>query len=144
MNLNAIGFNHFSSPNAPFSSSLPGGGLNAGLPSLGPSAAPSDSNFGDLLRRMQNSRTGDAPPARVPAIVQDKELFEAALELEGILVQNLIRGMRNTVQRTNLIDTGLAGEIYEDMLFDEYARIVTRNAGFGFAEMVYRELTGQR
>ena len=105
----------------------------------------SGEDFASMMRRMQTARdANDAPPARIPEVVRDKELFEAALELEGILVQNLVRSMRNTVQRTNLIDTGFAGEIYEDMLFDEYSRIITRNAGFGFAELVYRELTGQR
>jgi len=110
-----------------------------------PSGPTVGNEFSSMLRRMQNARpVNDPPPARIPEIVRDKELFEASLELENILVQNLIRSMRNTVQRTNLIDTGFAGQVYEDMLFDEYARIVTRNAGFGFAEMVYRELTGQR
>jgi len=102
------------------------------------------SDFAELLRRTNNTRQGNdtTPLPRVPAIVENMELYELALELEQILVQNMLRGMRNTVQRTNLIDTGFAGEIYEDMLFDEYARILTRNAGFGFAEMAYRELSG--
>ena len=119
------------------------------LPSLVPQLPSENSvsreDFAGMMRRMQLARNAnEAPPARIPEVVRDKELFEAALELEGILVQNLIRGMRNTVQRTNLIETVFAGEVFEDKLFDEYARIVTRNAGFGFAEMVYRELTGQR
>ncbi|MCL2380267.1 MAG: rod-binding protein [Treponema sp.] len=122
----------------------------ATAPSLQAPGQNAESGFADLLRRAQNAgASGDgeassqAPrPPGIPAIVQNKELFEAALELETLLVQNLIRGMRNTIQRTNLIDTGFAGQIYEDMLFDEYARLVTRNAGFGFAEMAYRELAG--
>jgi len=119
--------------------------LPSPLPQMPSENSVTREDFAGMMRRMQGARNeNEAPPARIPAIVRDKELFEAALELEGILVQNLIRGMRNTVQRTNLIETGFAGEVYEDMLFDEYARIVTRNAGFGFAEMVYRELTGQR
>ena len=123
---------------------LPPTGLNANLGAAGHNPL-SGSDFADLMRRSRAPSTGDgAALPRVPDFVQDKQLFEAALELETILVQNLIRGMRNTIQRTNLIDTGFAGEIYEDMLFEEYARIVTRNAGFGFAEMAYRELSGLR
>jgi len=124
------------SANAPFTTSVQApSGLNPGT------------DFADLLRRAQGG--GGAPasssaPIRFPAIVQDKALFEVCLELETILVQNLIRSMRNTIQRTNLIDTGFAGEIYEDMLFDEHAKTLTRNAGFGLAEMAYRELSGRR
>jgi flagellar protein FlgJ len=60
------------------------------------------------------------------------------------LVKNLLTGMRNTVQKTGLIEEGLAGKFYEDMLWDEYARSFTRNAGFGLADQAYLELTGQR
>jgi flagellar protein FlgJ len=52
--------------------------------------------------------------------------------------------MRSTVQKTKLIDPGFAGEMYEDMLYDEYAKEFSRNANFGFAEMAYRDLTGYR
>jgi flagellar protein FlgJ len=52
--------------------------------------------------------------------------------------------MRSTVQKSGLINEGLAGEFYEDMLWDEYAKSFTRNAGFGLAEQAYRELSGQR
>jgi flagellar protein FlgJ len=34
--------------------------------------------------------------------------------------------------------------MYEDMLYDEYARELTKNANFGMAEQAYRQLTGQR
>ena len=134
-NTDSVSINALGSPFSSLSS------LNAERPS----ALPSDNNFGDMLRRVQASRSsGSTIPPRIPEFVRDPELFEAALELETILVQNLLQGMRNTIQRTNLIDTGFAGEVYEDMLFQEYARKITRNASFGFAEMAYRELTGQR
>ena len=48
--------------------------------------------------------------------------------------------MRSTVQKTKLIDTGFAGEMYEDMLYDEYAKSLAKNANFGFAEMAYKDL----
>jgi flagellar protein FlgJ len=34
--------------------------------------------------------------------------------------------------------------MYEDMLYDEYAKDFAKNAGFGLAELAYLELTGQR
>jgi flagellar protein FlgJ len=52
--------------------------------------------------------------------------------------------MRGTVQKSGLIDESFAGKMYEDMLYDEYAREYTKNANFGMAEQVYLELTGQR
>jgi flagellar protein FlgJ len=52
--------------------------------------------------------------------------------------------MRKTVDKSEFSKSGFAGEMYEDMLYDEYTRDFTRNAGFGLAELAYLELTGQR
>ena len=117
------------------------GGLAPGLRTGEPGA------FEDLLRRAQGTggqeRETQVNPS-LPSVVKDPELYELCLELETILIKNLISGMRNTVQKSNLIDTGFAGEIYEDMLYDEYAKMMARNASLGFAEMAYRELAGLR
>ncbi|GHV16537.1 hypothetical protein FACS189493_2570 [Spirochaetia bacterium] len=72
------------------------------------------------------------------------KLFEQCQELETFLVKTLISGMRKTIQKSEFIDTGFAGEMYEDMLYDEYAKDYAKNAGFGLAELAYAELTGQR
>ena len=72
------------------------------------------------------------------------ELYKQCVELEIFLVKTLISSMRNTVQKSKLIDEGYAGKMYEDMLYDEYAKDFAKNANFGMAEMAYLELTGQR
>ena len=103
--------------------------------------------FEDLIRRTQeaqNSSQGDFPSSTIPGkipIDKNDKLYELCLELETFLVKNLIKSMRSTVQKSSLIESGLAGEMYEDMLYDEYAKTFSRNANFGFAEMAYRELS---
>jgi flagellar protein FlgJ len=77
-------------------------------------------------------------------IDKNDKLYEQCLELETFLVKTLLNSMRNTVQKSDLLDEGFAGKMYEDMLYDEYAKDYTRNAGFGLAKQVYLELTGQR
>jgi hypothetical protein len=79
-----------------------------------------------------------------PVIDKTSKLYEQCLELQTFLVKNLLTGMRNTVQKSSLVEEGLAGKFYEDMLWDEYAKDFSRNAGFGLAELAYLELTGQR
>ena len=101
----------------------------------------SGTGFEELLKRTQNT-----PPAKPPStklttpIDKNDELYEMCVELETFLIKNLIKGMRGTIQKTKLIDTGFAGEMYEDMLYDEYAKTLAKNANFGFAEMAYRDL----
>ena len=146
MDINLLGIQHFNQTNNPFS------------PAMTPPLNSGGGNFEDILRRVQSTGQtlgavrqdtnpdGSAVPRNqnLPAIVRDPELYELCLELETILIKNMIRGMRNTIQKTDLIDTGFAGEIYEDMLWDEYAKVFTRSARLGFAEMAYRDLSGRR
>jgi flagellar protein FlgJ len=77
-----------------------------------------------------------------PVIDKESELYKQCEALETFLVKNLLSGMRNTVQKSGLINEGFAGKMYEDMLYDEYAKDLTKNAGFGLAELAYMELTG--
>ena len=73
-------------------------------------------------------------------IDKDDKLYQLCLELETFLIKNLLTSMRNTVQKTGLIHEGFAGKMYEDMLYDEYAKDFTKNASFGLAEQAYRQL----
>ena len=107
--------------------------------------------FEELLRKVQNSGTAPqggseiaSPLIHKTPIDKNDKLYELCVELEGFLIKNLVKSMRSTVQKSNLIDTGFAGEMYEDMLYDEYAKQFAKNANFGFAEMAYRDLAGLR
>jgi flagellar protein FlgJ len=108
-------------------------------------------SFADYLNKERpgpDSKTTAVPevPAKPgkPVIDKTSKLYEQCRELETFLVKNLLTGMRKTVQKTGLIEEGLAGKFYEDMLWDEYAGSFSRNAGFGLADQAYLELTGQR
>jgi flagellar protein FlgJ len=136
---------------------LSAAGLNSAYVPLSSSPASTISgfqasgSFDEILKRTQNAQAGSGvPPAfqkKEPINKTDKsidktdKLYELCAELETFLIKNLIKSMRATVQKTNLIDTGFAGEVYEDMLYDEYAKTFSGNANLGFAEMAYRELT---
>lgn len=77
--------------------------------------------------------------SKTPIDKTDK-LYELCLELETFIIKNLLSSMRNTIQKTGLVDDSFAGKMYEDMLYDEYAKDFTRNANFGLAEQAYRQL----
>jgi flagellar protein FlgJ len=90
----------------------------------------------------EDSSADDSRREDKKQIDKDDKLYQLCLELETFLVKNLLTGMRNTVQKSGLIDEGFAGKMYEDMLYDEYAKDFTKNANFGLAEMAYRQLSG--
>ena len=117
------------------------------------------SKFEEMLRRTMpdNSKTvseydsrSPLPVAQSPSssrfakIDKTDKLYEQCVELETFMIKTLISSMRNTIQKSGLIDEGFAGKMYEDMLYDEYAKDFAVNAKFGMAELAYLELTGQR
>ena len=114
-----------------------GGNLAGGVP-----------GFEEMLKKTAAEKVGGetavSHPSRTITIDKTDKLYEQCLELEIFMVKTLISSMRNTIQKSGLIDEGFAGKMYEDMLWDEYAREFTKNAGFGMADLAYLELTGQR
>jgi flagellar protein FlgJ len=114
-----------------------------------PAASINAPSFEQLLERSRLSYEAlyedsgaKAPSSSKTQVDKDDKLYQLCLELETFLVKNLLTSMRNTVQKSGLIDEGFAGKIYEDMLYDEYAKDFTKNANFGLAEMAYRQLSG--
>jgi flagellar protein FlgJ len=52
----------------------------------------------------------------------------------------MLNVMRKSVSKTGLLDGGMAEEIFEDMLYDEYAQKMAESGSFGIADMIYRQL----
>ncbi|MDR2942487.1 MAG: rod-binding protein [Treponema sp.] len=116
-------------------------GFNSSSVSSSALAGQGAPDFAQIMAKAgaERDKTGISNPANENIDKTDK-LYGLCLELETFLVKNLLTGMRNTVQKSGLIDEGFAGKIYEDMLYDEYAKDLTKNAGFGLAEQAYRQL----
>jgi flagellar protein FlgJ len=109
-------------------------------------------NFAETLKKAaaegENAAENEKTPflsmrPSAPKIDKTDKLYEQCQALETFLIKNLLTSMRSTVQKSGLIEEGYAGKIYEDMLYDEYAKDFTKNAGFGLADQAYLELTGQ-
>jgi len=104
------------------------------------SPASNTEDFAKLLQRTASSGVMAETRAMNEPIDKSDKLYQLCLELETFLVKNLLTSMRSTVQKSGLIDEGFAGKMYEDMLYDEYAKDFTQNASFGLAEQAYRQL----
>ena len=73
----------------------------------------------------------------LPQGTGEDRLRSVAEEFEAIFVKQMLESMRSTLNPDNrLVDTGMAGEIYEDMLYDEYAQTMAKSGGFGLADMI--------
>jgi flagellar protein FlgJ len=110
-------------------------GLDARLDAKLDKKATAGTSFADMLK---------APEKAANKIDKTSKLYKQCLELESFLVQSVLDGARKTVQKSGLLDTGFAGQTYEDMLWQQYAEKVTQNSDLGLADECYLELTGQR
>jgi len=73
--------------------------------------------------------------------MEDKELKEVSEEFESIFVGMMFKQMKNTVVKSDFLDSGLSQDIFEDMYYDEVAKEAAKGTKFGIAEAVYRQLS---
>lgn len=74
-------------------------------------------------------------------IDRKSELYKQCQEFESLFVNMMLKEMRKTVDKSGLLDGGQAEDIFQDLLYDEYAKDMTRAAGFGLSDQVYLQLT---
>jgi len=70
----------------------------------------------------------------------DKKLKEVAADFEAIFINQVLKSMRRTVPKDKMFYGGLKQDIFEDMLYNEYSKIMSKREGFGIKEMIYRFL----
>jgi len=69
-------------------------------------------------------------------------LYAQCLDFESIFVKMMLKEMRATVDKSaDILGGGYAGDIYQDMLDDEYAKKMSKTADFGLADDLYRQLS---
>lgn len=63
-----------------------------------------------------------------------------ATDFEAMFMEQMLKGMRSSVQKSGLIDGGNAEEIYTSMLDSEYAKNMASQRNGGISEMIERQL----
>lgn len=94
---------------------------------------------GDKSARPTGAAANQANPHVLPTTIdKTSKLYEKSMELENYFVKQMINEMRKTVMKSG--DSDFAKDTYEDMLYEEYATAMTKNAGFGLADQIYLSL----
>jgi len=70
----------------------------------------------------------------------DKKLYQACQELEAVFLNQVLSSMRSTVWHSDLIDRGFATETFESMLYEEYAKEISKTESIGLARIIYEQL----
>ena len=78
--------------------------------------------------------------ARRAAAGESAELREVCEEFEALFVKMMLDSMRNTLDDDTLIPKNSGEKLFEDKLYDEYAKGISRTANLGIADMMYDQL----
>ena len=73
-------------------------------------------------------------------IDKSSQLYKVSQEFEAIFIKQMLNVMRKSVAKSGLMDGGMAEDIFEDMLYDEYAQNMAKTGSFGIADMIYKQL----
>ena len=71
---------------------------------------------------------------------EKKRLREVSEDFEALMINQMLKEMRKTVNKSDLINGGMAEEIFEDMLYDEYSKEFSKTKTFGLSDIIYNQL----
>ena len=71
---------------------------------------------------------------------KDKELMEVARKFEAILIHQMLKAMRQTVHKSDLLNS-FSTQQYESMMDEEIASEMSKNKGIGLADSLFYQLS---
>jgi flagellar protein FlgJ len=90
------------------------------------------------------TRSQPRAPARSTAVDRSSELYKACVDFESLFIKQMLDVMRKTVNKEDgLLNGGMSQDIWEGMLYDEYAKKMAENAQFGIADTIYRQVSSK-
>ena len=84
------------------------------------------------LNKSQNASTNP--------VSKDKELMEVAKKFEAILIHQMLKAMRKTVHKSELLNS-FSLQQYESMMDEEIASEMVKHKGIGLADNLFYQLS---
>jgi flagellar protein FlgJ len=76
----------------------------------------------------------------LPTGSDEARLRAVATEFETLFAKQMLDTMRATLDTENdMFHGGMAQDIFEDMLYEEYARMMAKTGSLGIAEIIYNQ-----
>jgi flagellar protein FlgJ len=72
---------------------------------------------------------------------KDSKLYQACEDFQAVFIKQMLDTMRKTVDKSqSLIQQNEGEKVFEDMLYDEYAKKMSKSAGFDLADNLYKQM----
>ena len=85
-------------------------------------------------------KSGNSFPIKNPANERDKKLKEACKQFESVFTYEMLKTMRNSVEKCDLFSGGQAEEIYQSMLDQELSKNMAGRGKNSIANQLYQQL----
>ena len=86
-------------------------------------------------------KSGETALQRKVKVNKKSKLYKTAVEFESLFIKQMLNAMKKTINKTGLMKGGMAEDIFEDMLYDEYAKKMAETSNFGLAVTIYKQLS---
>ncbi|MDC7241667.1 MAG: rod-binding protein [Spirochaetales bacterium] len=96
----------------------------------------------DKLSSSGGSMAGSAGAASANNAEMAK-LKQACEDFEAIFIKQMLDSMKKTINKSELTKKNMGEDIFEDMLYDEYAKKMSSTAGLGVGDMMFQQLSRQ-
>lgn len=84
---------------------------------------------------------GRPDPASLNLTGKKKELFETAQQFQSMFIKMMLSNMRKTLNKENdMLHGGTTQEIFEDMLYEERAKDMSKSSAFPIAKDIYYQM----
>lgn len=92
-----------------------------------------------IKNEIQNSNPNQkaAPESKDP---RHPKVLAAARMYEQVFIGQMVKAMRETVGKSDLIQENMAEKIFKDQLYDNYTESWTQKGGVGLADIIYEEV----
>jgi flagellar protein FlgJ len=90
----------------------------------------------EMARHSENEQNGRAGVEGL----SDKKLLDVCYEMESLFIGQMLKTMRQGLGENDLFGKSMARDIFNDMLYDEYARLMARSDQFGLARQIYSQI----
>ena len=94
----------------------------------------------DVKQQMDRARRALTAARSESAKPTDSELEKACQEMESIFLNYLLKEMRNTINKSGLINGGTAENIYTGMLDTEMSKVISERGGIGLSKILQDQL----
>lgn len=72
--------------------------------------------------------------------IEDKKLKSACKDFESVFLGYILKGMRKTVSKSELLDSSNGEEIFQGMMDDAICKSAAETESIGIADMLYNQL----